>query len=99
MKFRVFVQWEPIQMERLMQERIYKACEAADKGDLTMLKSHVSSTGFNRTGGYEFDLRQYLRRYVVNLKNYGWMTYYAVNKTCIRNVLGSHHVLEIVKAP
>jgi hypothetical protein len=99
MKYRVFVKWEPIPLEKLKQDRLYRAVEAADNGALTMLKSYVSSTGFFQTGGYEFDVREYFRRYVVNFKNYGWSTYYAFNKTCIRNVLGSHQVLEIVEAP
>jgi hypothetical protein len=97
MKFRIFVKWEPIPLEKLKEEHIYKALDLADKGDITMLKSHVSSTGFSQTGGYEFDMREHMSRYLVNHKGYGWSEYYAVNKTAIRNFLGYHNVLGIQK--
>ncbi|MFA6661432.1 MAG: hypothetical protein WCS56_00195 [Bacilli bacterium] len=95
MKFRVFVTWEPIPLENLKQARVYKALEAADKGDFSMLKDYTSSTGFNKVGGYEFDMREHMNRYVVKEKYCGWHEYYAVNKTEIRKFLGSHNVLEI----
>jgi len=98
MKYRKFVQ-QACSLEALKATSTYKAIEAADKGDLSLLKPWVGQVATTRIGGYEFDYSEHCKRFLVNEKYRGWAEYQAVNKTCVRNLLGKNNVLEIYEIP
>lgn len=63
----------------------------------------VGSSNLYRNGsykllGWKFDLKPYLKRYLVNLKYYGWLEFYALSKMQIRDTSANpSYILEIVE--
>lgn len=48
--------------------------------------------------GWVFDISPYLKRYLVNLKYYGWLEFYALSKMQIRETsTNPSYILEIVE--
>lgn len=48
--------------------------------------------------GWVFDISPYLKRYLVNLKYYGWSEFYALSKMQIRETtMNPSYILEIVE--
>ena len=47
--------------------------------------------------GWVYDFRDDLKRYVVKIKHYGWIEYYASNRTRLRKALGSHNIIKILE--
>lgn len=60
----------------------------------------TTNSGIYRAGGFaaHFDKESGLFRFLVNQKYYGWKAYYAADKTSLRAAIGSHNILEIVRA-
>ena len=94
-----FVNWEPAQIETVLQERVPRAMAAFDAGDkkpFSSLRIATTDPTF-RLGGWAFDMRPYLRRFWVMVRHYGIKQYWAANRTAIRETLGAYNVLEIVE--
>ena len=54
--------------------------------------------GYYKLLGWKFDLKPFLKRYVVNLKCYGWLEFYALSKMQIRDTSANpSYILEIVE--
>lgn len=54
--------------------------------------------GFYKLLGWKFDLKPFLKRYLVNLKYYGWLEFYALSKMQIRETtINPSYILEIVE--
>lgn len=54
--------------------------------------------GFYLLCGWKFNLKPYLKRYVVNLKYQGWVEFYALSKMQIRETsMNPSYILEIVE--
>ena len=53
--------------------------------------------GFVRVSGWTYDYRDIFNKYLVNLKNYGWIECYGPCKMFIRDYFGSHNILKIIK--
>lgn len=100
MTYRKFVKWEPQPIENVLKSKLCMALEAFDNGDAEPLKALeiVTSEPYARIGGWEIDLRPYLRKYWVSIQYYGICEVYAMYKTHIRRYYGSHSVIKIVDA-
>ena len=96
---------EPREFEDLRESNVYKAMEAANNGDLSLLKNlytdgysfgaeHLQNGSYKLFGWY-FDFKPFCKRYLVNLKYYGWTEYTTPNKTCLYRLIGRHNVIEI----
>ena len=59
---------------------------------------YLYRNGYYKLLGWRFDLKPYLKRYLVNLKYYGWLEYYALSKMQIRETsMNPSYILEIVE--
>ena len=91
----------------IKESAAYKALKEAEAGDLKPLKSMYTSgyvfgsehlkNGSYRLMGWVFDFTPYCKRYLVNVKYYGWQEYKTPNKTCLYNLIGRHNVIEILE--
>ena len=101
-----FVQHEIPPLEALRDTRIYKVyqkCEdgeklTRDERDWLFEQFYGSSYGKDRVAlhGWMFDWSDKVKRYWVQLKYYGILQYYAIDKTSIRNYFG-HQVIKIIE--
>lgn len=99
MTYYKFVNWEPVPIENVLADTIPAALAAYDNGDKKPFNAlQIATTSpYYKRGGWCFPLANYLRKYWVKTKYYGIVEYYAVNKTAIRNEIGSHNVIKIVE--
>lgn len=56
------------------------------------------ATGQNRSGGYIYDWRPFLRKFLYKCQYYGWQEAYAPNRTHVRKG-HPHRILQIVEIP
>ena len=96
-----FVNWDVAPFETVKNWQIAQMLDEAEAGDKSRLFEAYKGKALRdkqiRIGGWSFNVGQYLNRYWVNVKHYGIRQYYAVNKTSIREAIGSHNILEIVQ--
>ncbi len=99
MKYYKFVNWEAAQIENVLSEKIPTALKAYDNGDKKPFDAlQIATTDpYYKSGGWCFPLEAYLKKYWVKTKYYGIVEYYAVNKTAIRNKIGSHNIIKIIE--
>ena len=53
--------------------------------------------GVVKVMGWAYDYRSFFNKYIIKLKDYGWMECYGPSKMFIRDYFGSHNVLKIIK--
>lgn len=49
--------------------------------------------GYKKVMGWMFDFRGIWNKYLVNIRNYGWLEYYAPSKMAIRDVVGNYNIM------
>ena len=71
----------------------------AEKNDVVdqLLTNSYSRVGIP-IGGWMIDMRKWLTRFWVKVKNYGIVEVYAFDRTSIRKHYGRHNVVEIIAA-
>lgn len=99
MEYYKFVNWDAAPIENVLSGTIPTALRAYDNGDKKPFNGLqiATTTPYYKCGGWCFPLTAYLKKYWVKTKHYGIVEYYAVNKTAIRNEVGSHNVIKIVE--
>jgi hypothetical protein len=100
---------KPAELEKLDESKIMIAYNEAKKGNLKPLKAMYHDgyvvgsehlvKGYYKLLGWVFDLSDYCKTYLVNVKHYGWTEYKTPNKTCLYNIIGRHNVIEIIEKP
>ena len=61
---------------------------------------YLYKDGYYEVMGWKYDFKPYMKRFLVNLKYYGWVEFYALSKMQIRETTYSKsHILEIIEAP
>jgi hypothetical protein len=103
---RAFVN-EPADLEKLKDSNIMIAYNSAKEGNLKPLKamyhkgysfgSEYLIKGYYKLLGWQFDLSEFCKDYLVKVKYHGWIEYKAPNKTCLYNIIGRHNVLDIIE--
>lgn len=93
-----FVPWDAVPIEEARQNKTIEAFEEYENGNTKPLKDlhPVLNDPCIKCGGWCFNVRPFLRRYWVKLRQYGICEYFALNKTDIRRRFNSY-VLEIVE--
>lgn len=67
-----------------------------DNGDsktFTRLDYELLRTGYKKVMGWVFNFKPLWNKYLVNVKYYGWMEFYAPSKMAIRDVIGNNKIV------
>lgn len=105
MKYYHFTNWEPANIENVLQGKWPQAMQEYDSGNKTPLLDLFHNTsdlellrnGYFRIGGWQFSIKEYCKTFWVKTRYYGIIQVFAPDKTTIRNALGSYHTIKIVE--
>lgn len=102
-----FVNWEVPELKELKNSKAYEVHEKLNKGiklsreEKNWVFEKLQTNSYSNIGiplrGWMFDLSDFLKEYWVELKYYGIVKVYSLDKTSIRNYYSSHNVLKIME--